>query len=100
MESKKPDWFDLDKYAGQQELNGQDWAIQLAARTRFYGEQDIPFTLVEFSRLFMTSRESLQEFAKSKDSRPRLNPPYREHLSQAFARYFMRVGLPSDIPSF
>jgi hypothetical protein len=27
-------------------------------------------------------------------------PPYREHLSQAFARYFMRVGLPSDIPSF
>ena len=24
-----------------------------------------------------------------------LNPPYREHLSQAFARFFMRVGLPS-----
>ncbi len=29
----------------------------------------------------------------------RLLPPYREHLSQAFARFFMRVGLPSDIPS-
>lgn len=28
----------------------------------------------------------------------RLLPPYREHLSQAFARFFMRVGLPSDIP--
>ena len=26
--------------------------------------------------------------------------PYREHLSQAFARYFMRVGLPLDIPNF
>ena len=24
-------------------------------------------------------------------------PEYREHLSQAFARYFMRVGLPVDI---
>ena len=30
----------------------------------------------------------------------RLLPPYREHLSQAFARYFMRVGLPIDIPPF
>jgi hypothetical protein len=28
----------------------------------------------------------------------RLLPPYREHLSQSFARYFMRVGLPVDIP--
>jgi len=27
-------------------------------------------------------------------------PPYREHLSQAFARYFMRVGLPQDITPF
>jgi hypothetical protein len=31
---------------------------------------------------------------------PRLLPPYREHMSQAFARYFMRVGLPVDIPQF
>jgi len=30
----------------------------------------------------------------------RLLPPYREHLSQAFARNFMRVGLPVDIPPF
>jgi len=26
-----------------------------------------------------------------------VNPPYREHLSQAFARFFMRVGLPIPI---
>ncbi len=32
--------------------------------------------------------------------RLRLLPPYREHLSQSFARFFMRVGLPVDIPSF
>jgi len=32
--------------------------------------------------------------------RLRLLPPYREHLSQAFARFFMRVGLPVDIPAF
>ncbi len=32
--------------------------------------------------------------------RLRLSPPYREHLAQAFARFFMRVGLPIDIPPF
>jgi len=32
--------------------------------------------------------------------RLRLNSPYREHLSQAFARVFMRVGLPDSIPEF
>jgi hypothetical protein len=26
--------------------------------------------------------------------------PYLEHFSQAFARFFMRVGLPSTIPGF
>ena len=30
----------------------------------------------------------------------RLRSPYLEHFSQAFARFFMHVGLPSDIPSF
>ena len=25
---------------------------------------------------------------------------YREHLSQSFARFFMRVGLPVNIPPF
>jgi hypothetical protein len=33
-------------------------------------------------------------------ARLRLLHPYREHLSQAFARFFMRVGLPSDIKAF
>ncbi len=33
-------------------------------------------------------------------SRLRLLPPYREHLAQGFARFFMRVGLPVDIPAF
>jgi len=33
-----------------------------------------------------------------KDKRLRLMPPYREHLAQSFARLFMRVGLPEDIP--
>jgi len=33
-------------------------------------------------------------------ARLRLRSPYKEHLAQAFARYFMRVGLPHDATSF
>lgn len=36
----------------------------------------------------------------TKEKHLRLLPPYREHLSQSFARVFMRVGLPIDIPKF
>lgn len=34
------------------------------------------------------------------EKRLRLLPPYKEHLSQAFARFIMRVGLPEEIPEF
>ncbi|HPJ30243.1 MAG TPA: hypothetical protein PLZ42_02500 [Methanothrix sp.] len=34
------------------------------------------------------------------EKRLRLLPPYKEHLSQAFARFIMRVGLPEEIPDF
>ena len=42
----------------------------------------------------------VREHARLAGPRLRLLPPYREHLAQAFARYFMRVGLPADIPPF
>jgi hypothetical protein len=32
--------------------------------------------------------------------RVRLLPPYREHLSQMFARFYMRVGLPIEVDPF
>jgi hypothetical protein len=61
-------------------------------------EQD--FALVDFHALFTLSVPLVREFAERAGDRIRLLPPYREHLSQAFARLFMRVGLPTDIPSF
>jgi hypothetical protein len=33
-------------------------------------------------------------------NRWRLQSPFLEHFSQAFARFFMRVGLPSAVPPF
>lgn len=60
----------------------------------------VELSLVEFARIYTVPRDVLVEFADTYGPRLRLLPPYREHLSQAFARYFMRVGLPSDIPRF
>jgi hypothetical protein len=56
--------------------------------------------LVDFHRVFSLPLDFLRALASSRGPRLRLLPPYREHLGQAFARYFMRVGLPVDIPPF
>ena len=55
--------------------------------------------IVDFRRLYSLPLSFVRARAKI-SSHIRLMPPYREHLSQAFARYFMRVGLPTDIPPF
>jgi hypothetical protein len=60
----------------------------------------IPLRVVEFKRIYTTPKDVLIAFAKTCEQRIRLLPPYREHLSQAFARYFMRVGLPQNITPF
>ncbi len=53
--------------------------------------------VVDFKNPFSLPFPYVRELAATHAARARLLPPYREHLSQAFARYFMRVGLPIDI---
>ena len=53
--------------------------------------------VVYFGRIFSLPKSFVIQFAASQGKRLRLRPPYREHLSQSFARFFMRVGLPQDI---
>jgi hypothetical protein len=57
-------------------------------------------SVVDFRQLFSLPLAFVRKRAALTESRLRLLPPYREHLAQAFARYFMRVGLPVDIPPF
>jgi hypothetical protein len=58
------------------------------------------YLVVDFRNVFSVPFDSLVDLNKARGQRLRLMPPYREHLSQAFARYFMRVGLPVNIPPF
>jgi hypothetical protein len=55
------------------------------------------YQVVDFKNVYGVQYSLLQSIIESKENIIRLLPPYREHLSQAFARYFMRVGLPQDI---
>jgi predicted dehydrogenase len=61
---------------------------------------ELDFMLVDLRRIFTLSVAMVREVAAARSERIRLLPPYREHLSQAFGRFFMRVGLPVDIAPF
>jgi hypothetical protein len=56
-------------------------------------------SVVDFREVYSLPVDFAQAFAMSVGDRPRILPPYKEHLSQGFARFFMRVGLPSTIPA-
>ena len=55
------------------------------------------YYIVNFKDIFSVPVTVARATAHNNGKRLRLCPPYREHLSQAFARYFMRVGLPINI---
>ena len=56
--------------------------------------------IVDCRQIYSLPIEYLSAHAESLGDRWRLQSPYLEHFSQAFARFFMRVGLPSSIPQF
>jgi hypothetical protein len=54
--------------------------------------------VVDFYNVYTLPKPFLEKLIINADKkRPRLLPPYREHLSQGFARFFMRVGLPTPV---
>lgn len=59
---------------------------------------EFEFQVVDLRKLFSVPLIQLKQLASAQTSRVRLLPPYREHLAQAFAAQFMRVGLPLPLP--
>jgi hypothetical protein len=67
---------------------------------KHYTAPKLAWSIVDFHRLYTLPKSFLEQYAQSLGPRLRLRSPYREHLAQAFARYFMRVGLPHDAKAF
>jgi hypothetical protein len=60
---------------------------------------EFDYQVIDLRRIFSVPLHLVERVAEAQGNRVRLLPPYREHLAQAFARRFMRIGLPIDIPS-
>lgn len=56
--------------------------------------------VADFGEIYSLPIGYLKQHALRLGQRWRLHSPYLEHFSQAFARFFMRVGLPSSVPPF
>jgi hypothetical protein len=56
--------------------------------------------VVDFREIHSLPIEYLMAHVTELDDRWRLKSPFLEHFSQNFARFFMRVGLPSAVPEF
>lgn len=83
---------------GKEELrDGKVASCHLLNRCELDGHRR-DFRVVDFRNVYGVPFDYLA--VRSDEPRLRLLPPYREHLAQAFARFFMRVGLPVDIPPF
>lgn len=77
-------------------LKGYRYRYTMLAASSF-PEVPMGVRIVDFGRIFSLPKAFVSQFAANQGKRLRLCPPYREHLSQAFARFFMRVGLPQEI---
>ncbi len=82
---------------GREELRkGNLPSFHLLNKLKLIDATDEDYYFVDFHHIYSLPKKIIIEICTSSE-RTRLLPPYREHLSQSFARYFMRVGLPSDI---
>ena len=78
--------------------DGYLWNLSMLNEYDSDGTTEMEIRLVDFHEVFTVPRAFLESVLKQRGKmRFRLLPPYREHLSQAFARFFMRVGLPIPI---
>lgn len=64
------------------------------------GEIPLPWSLVSFRDIYVHPKLHVVQYAKGLGKRLRLRHPYKEHLSQSFARFMMRVGLPRTTHEF
>lgn len=72
----------------------------LALLHRHTDAPEMNWSIVDFHQLFVLPKSLVLDVAGQNGARLRLASPFKEHLSQAFARYFMRVGLPNDAEAF
>lgn len=102
--------FDMWRFVEAAKAGGENWGADQRDRLR-HGNlpgyhlicdadqdgQTLPVSVVDFHEVYSAPTALVRQFITAAGLRLRLCPPYKEHLAQAFARFFMRVGLPIAI---
>jgi hypothetical protein len=109
LSNYKQDWEEAMKHQGQNPSekawrrlcddikDGYMWNLTMLNEYRSESFS-MEHRIVDFHDIYTIPRDFLESLLQQRrQPRLRLLPPYREHLSQAFARYFMRVGLPISV---
>lgn len=60
----------------------------------------LSWSIVNFRTIHVVPKDIVLNRADAAASRLRIRSPYKEYLSQAFARFIMRVGLPDTLEEF
>ncbi|MCA9450994.1 MAG: hypothetical protein KC931_27990, partial [Candidatus Omnitrophica bacterium] len=77
---------------------GYIWNLAMLNKIEGPSIDSQPHRIVDFHVVYSLPVAFLQSMvSEGICERIRLLPPYREHISQAFARFFMRVGLPQNV---
>jgi len=97
IESQNP-WFQSSK--NKEKLRRGDQPNYHLLNRSTLEDFELDFLIVDFRNVYGVPFQYLVNYVQKTDHRLRLLPPYKEHLSQSFARFFMRVGLPVDIEPF
>ncbi len=97
FQRKQPS-YRKDKHLREGLRRGNMPGLYVLNRCDIAGFKD-DYQVVEFRNVYSVDFNLLKQVAEAGGRRLRLCPPYREALSQAFARFFMRVGLPVELPS-
>jgi len=97
IEKKNP-WFQSNK--NKEKLRRGDQPSYHLLNRSSIKDFELDYTIVDFRNVFGVPYAFLLNYINKTERRLRLLSPYKEHLSQAFARFFMRVGLPLDIDPF
>lgn len=90
------DFPDLIKKNGEKDVSRGKWEGLYLIPPCDLENLTHPSLVVNFRQVIASPFEMVQSHAFTLPLRARLSPPYREHLSQAFARFVMRIGYPID----
>lgn len=75
-----------------------DFHVLKEHRDKFKPMLDQDYMSVVLKQTFTIPKKALEKYLlQTRTDRITLLPPYREHLAQAYARNFFRIGLPIDL---